>query len=96
MDVGGSRPGNPDRTVSKGVLHPPIPSTIGPYKILEQIGEGGMGEVYLAEQTEPIRRTVAIKLIKRGMDSERVIARFEELELHGHQVRVGGAGDAFL
>jgi serine/threonine protein kinase/tetratricopeptide (TPR) repeat protein len=50
---------------------------IGPYKLLEQIGEGGMGVVYVAEQTEPIRRRVAFKVIKPGMDSRHVIARFE-------------------
>ncbi|MBL8753523.1 MAG: SUMF1/EgtB/PvdO family nonheme iron enzyme [Planctomycetes bacterium] len=53
------------------------PDHIGPYRILEQIGEGGMGIVYLAEQKEPIRRRVAVKLIKRGMDSKSVLARFE-------------------
>ncbi len=52
-------------------------SQIGPYKILEQIGEGGMGTVYLAVQKEPVRRTVALKLIKPGMDSKQVVARFE-------------------
>src|SRR5262249_49188499 len=50
---------------------------IGPYKLLHQIGEGGMGVVFMAEQTEPIRRTVALKIIKPGMDSRQVIARFE-------------------
>ena len=52
-------------------------SMIGPYKLLEQLGEGGMGIVYVAEQTEPVRRTVALKIIKPGMDSRQVIARFE-------------------
>lgn len=52
-------------------------SMIGPYKLLEPIGEGGMGTVYMAEQTEPVRRRVAIKLIKPGMDSKQVIARFD-------------------
>jgi serine/threonine protein kinase len=51
--------------------------TIGPYKLLQQIGEGGMGVVFLGEQTEPIRRTVALKIIKPGMDTRQVIARFE-------------------
>src|SRR6202163_4382198 len=50
---------------------------IGPYKLLQQIGEGGMGTVYMAEQTQPVQRKVALKLIKPGMDSRQVIARFE-------------------
>jgi serine/threonine protein kinase len=54
------------------------PGTIvGPYKLLQQIGEGGMGTVYMAEQSEPVQRKVAIKLIKPGLDSRQVIARFE-------------------
>jgi eukaryotic-like serine/threonine-protein kinase len=54
-----------------------IGSRIGPYKILEQIGEGGFGIVYMAEQEQPVRRKVALKLIKAGMDTKQVIARFE-------------------
>ena len=50
---------------------------IGPYKILELIGEGGMGAVYVAQQNHPIKRRVALKVIKAGMDSKQVIARFE-------------------
>jgi serine/threonine protein kinase/WD40 repeat protein len=50
---------------------------IGPYKLLQEIGQGGMGVVYMAEQTEPVRRKVALKIIKPGMDSRQVIARFE-------------------
>jgi len=50
---------------------------VGPYKLLERIGEGGMGVVYLAEQQNPVRREVALKLIKPGMDTRQVIARFE-------------------
>src|SRR5437899_1190429 len=50
---------------------------IGPYKLLQEIGEGGMGTVWLARQTEPLKRLVAVKLIKAGMDSRQVIARFE-------------------
>lgn len=50
---------------------------IGPYHIVERIGEGGMGTVYMAEQREPLHRKVALKVIKRGMDSEQVVARFE-------------------
>jgi serine/threonine protein kinase len=52
-------------------------SRIGPYKLLQEIGEGGMGTVFLAEQSEPVRRLVALKIIKPGMDSQQVIARFE-------------------
>jgi eukaryotic-like serine/threonine-protein kinase len=50
---------------------------IGPYKLMEQIGEGGMGLVFVAEQQQPVRRKVALKIIKPGMDSKQVIARFE-------------------
>jgi serine/threonine protein kinase len=52
-------------------------TVIGPYKLLQQIGEGGMGAVFMAEQTQPVRRKVALKVIKAGMDSRQVIARFE-------------------
>ena len=54
-----------------------VGARIGPYKLLEIIGEGGMGVVYLAEQQEPVRRQVAIKVIKPGMDSKQIVARFE-------------------
>ncbi len=55
-----------------------IPGTmIGPYKLLEQIGEGGMGVVFVAERSEPYRQRVALKVIKPGMDSKSVIARFQ-------------------
>src|SRR5262245_59588926 len=57
--------------VSSGVV------IAGRYKLLESIGEGGMGTVWVAEQTEPVRRKVALKLIKPGMDSRNVLARFE-------------------
>jgi serine/threonine protein kinase/tetratricopeptide (TPR) repeat protein len=50
---------------------------IGPYKLIEPIGEGGMGAVWMAQQTVPVKRLVAVKLIKAGMDSKQVIARFE-------------------
>jgi serine/threonine protein kinase/tetratricopeptide (TPR) repeat protein len=52
-------------------------TVIGPYKLLQQIGEGGMGVVYMAEQEQPVRRKVALKIIKPGMDTRQVIARFE-------------------
>jgi eukaryotic-like serine/threonine-protein kinase len=54
-----------------------VGKTIGRYKVLEKVGEGGCGVVYVAEQTEPVRRRVALKVIKLGMDTKQVIARFE-------------------
>src|SRR5215471_19310359 len=50
---------------------------IGPYRLLQLIGEGGMGQVWLAEQKQPVRRRVAIKLIKAGMNTREVVARFD-------------------
>src|SRR5205814_2926548 len=50
---------------------------IGPYKLLQVIGEGGMGTVYMAEQSQPVQRKVALKVIKAGMDTQQVVARFE-------------------
>jgi len=64
-------------TASMSVLTEQPGSRIGRYKLLRMLGEGGMGIVYLAEQQEPIRRRVALKVIKPGMDSKRVIARFD-------------------
>jgi WD40 repeat protein/serine/threonine protein kinase len=52
-------------------------TVIGPYKLLEQIGEGGFGVVFMAEQTQPVRRKVALKILKPGMDTRQVVARFE-------------------
>ncbi|MCI0460853.1 MAG: protein kinase [Gemmataceae bacterium] len=82
-------------------LPPPGASSgteIGPYRLLEVIGEGGMGTVYLAEQREPVQRQVALKVIKAGMDSRQVIARFEAerqalaLMDHPHIAKVHDAG----
>ena len=73
-------------------------SLIGPYKLLQEIGEGGMGVVYMAEQETPVRRKVALKVIKLGMDTKQVIARFEAerqalaLMDHGNIARVFDAG----
>jgi len=53
------------------------PVAIGPYRLLRKIGEGGMGEVWLADQTRPVQRQVAVKVIKAGMDTAQVVARFE-------------------
>jgi serine/threonine protein kinase/Flp pilus assembly protein TadD len=73
-------------------------TVIGPYKLVQEIGEGGMGTVYMAQQSEPVKRLVALKLIKPGMDSKQVIARFEAerqalaLMDHPHIARVLDAG----
>ncbi|MCA8950540.1 MAG: serine/threonine protein kinase, partial [Planctomycetes bacterium] len=72
-----------------GLLRPPeLPATVGPYRVLKRIGTGGMGTVFLGEQREPIQRRVAIKLIRPGMDSHEVLARFaveqKALELLNH------------
>ncbi len=73
----GHDPGH-DETVSEASAGLPSNApdlVIGPYHLLRIIGEGGMGEVWLAEQTQPVRRRVAIKLIKAGMDTREVVAR---------------------
>ena len=53
------------------------PTVVGPYRIVDKLGEGGFGEVWEAEQSEPVSRVVALKILKRGMDSRAVLARFE-------------------
>lgn len=63
--------------LATGLGEEPIGSRIGRYKLLEKIGEGGCGVVYMAEQEEPVRRRVALKIIKIGMETKSVIARFE-------------------
>ena len=65
------------RTASTAAPEAEPMTRIGPYRLLQLIGEGGMGEVWLAEQVEPVRRRVAIKVIKAGMDTRQVVARFE-------------------
>jgi len=73
-------------------------SVVGPYKLLQQIGEGGMGTVFMADQTEPVQRRVALKVVKPGMDSRQVVARFEAerqalaLMDHPNIAKVLGAG----
>ncbi|MEO1130022.1 MAG: serine/threonine-protein kinase, partial [Planctomycetota bacterium] len=75
-----------------------VGDSVGPYRLLEKIGEGGFGVVFLAEQTHPVRRRVALKVIKPGMDSHAVVARFEAerqalaLMDHAHVARVLDAG----
>ena len=66
-----------DPTLTAGAPGGAGTKQIGPYRLLRVLGEGGMGEVWLAEQTTPIHRTVALKLIKAGMDTKAVVARFE-------------------
>jgi serine/threonine protein kinase/Tfp pilus assembly protein PilF len=77
----GSVPGAAASGQGPTVAHQPAAEAagvvIGPYKLLQQIGEGGMGTVFMAEQTRPVQRKVALKIIKPGMDSRQVIARFE-------------------
>ena len=77
-DAGGFLPTDPGRqkTIVIPITEQPG-DRIGRYKILQQIGEGGCGVVYMAEQEEPVRRRVALKVIKLGMDTKSVIARFE-------------------
>ena len=71
---------------------------IGRYRLLETLGEGGFGQVFLAEQTEPVRRRVALKVIKLGMDTREVVARFEQerqalaIMDHPHIAKVIDAG----
>jgi serine/threonine protein kinase/WD40 repeat protein len=73
-------------------------ATVGPYRLMEQIGEGGFGLVFVAEQTAPVRRKVALKIIKPGMDTREIIARFEAerqalaLMDHPHIAKVFDAG----
>ncbi len=85
-------------TRASGPLSQRAGSRIGRYKLLEQIGEGGFGVVFMADQTEPVQRKVALKIIKPGMDSRQVIARFEAerqalaLMDHPHIAKVLDAG----
>jgi eukaryotic-like serine/threonine-protein kinase len=69
-------PGLPATTEEPPLVERPG-TVIGPYKLLQQLGEGGFGVVFLAEQEQPVRRKVALKIIKPGMDSKQVVARFE-------------------
>ncbi|MCZ6688712.1 MAG: hypothetical protein O7H41_03820 [Planctomycetota bacterium] len=89
----------PEAPYSSGADDPDDePEHIGPYRLIERIASGGMGVVYLAEQTDPILRRVALKLIKAGLDTDEVIARFEwerqalSLMSHPHIVRMFDAG----
>ncbi len=68
---------NLDATLEREPICEQPGDSIGPYRLLQSIGEGGFGVVFMAEQVEPVRRTVALKVIRPGMDSRQVIARFE-------------------
>ena len=73
-------------------------TVIGTYKLLEQIGEGGMGLVFMADQLQPVRRRVALKILKPGMDTRQVVARFEAerqalaMMEHAHIAQIFDAG----
>ncbi len=91
-------PDTPDETtLSQGAVQRSL-AVIGPYRLTQMLGAGGMGEVWRAEQTEPIHRTVALKLIKAGMDTRAVVARFDSerqalaLMEHPNIARVFDAG----
>jgi serine/threonine protein kinase/tetratricopeptide (TPR) repeat protein len=73
---GNRPPAEPVATVDEPMRERPG-AVIGPYKLLEQIGEGGFGVVFMAEQQRPVRRKVALKVLKPGMDTRQVVARFE-------------------
>lgn len=83
---------------ARAVLYEP-PEVIGPYRIFERIGGGGMGDVYRAEQREGVRRPVAIKLIRPGFDTRQVVTRFEAerqslaMMHHPHIAQVYAAGN---
>src|ERR1700727_3102882 len=94
----GSKPmPDEDQTLSEGAVQTPFRS-IGPYRLIHLIGTGGMGEVWRAEQTDPFRRIVALKLIKAGMGTKTVVGRFESerqalaLMEHPHIAKVFDAG----
>jgi serine/threonine protein kinase/tetratricopeptide (TPR) repeat protein len=77
-DAGAFLGGAEQQDVTRDQAGAECPGTIiGPYKLLEQIGEGGFGLVFMAEQQQPVRRKVALKVLKPGMDTRQVIARFE-------------------
>jgi non-specific serine/threonine protein kinase/serine/threonine-protein kinase len=97
-DGGSGSPTEPPTHTSEPSGSGGDPVRIGPYRLVQKVGEGGMGEVWEAEQSQPLRRRVALKIIKQGMDTKSVIARFEQerqalaLMDHAHVARVFDAG----
>jgi eukaryotic-like serine/threonine-protein kinase len=80
-----------------GTADEAVGQTLGRYKLLEMVGEGGCGVVYVAEQTEPVRRRVTLKVIKLGMDTKQVVARFEaEPSARGKVVATEGLANGFI
>src|SRR5262245_11094399 len=77
VDTATRSPSTADPATSHADAATPVGTVIGSYKLIEPLGEGGMGTVYLAEQAEPVKRRVALKLIRAGWDSKAVLARFE-------------------
>ncbi len=96
--LAGSRPGEFTATLDMPKISELLGQRIGPYKLREQVGEGGFGVVYVADQTAPVQRRVALKIIKPGMDTKEVIARFEAerqalaMMDHPHIAKVFDAG----
>src|SRR5262249_34862546 len=92
------QPGDGVATIDEAPIRERPGTLIGPYKLLQQIGEGGMGAVFMAEQVRPVQRKVALKIIKPGMDSRQVLARFDAerqalaLMDHPHIAKVLDAG----
>ncbi|PYI85612.1 MAG: hypothetical protein DME26_10685, partial [Verrucomicrobia bacterium] len=69
--------GTPNESTVRAPITEQPGTVIGRYKLLEKIGEGGFGAVYMADQREPVKRRVALKILKLGMDTRQVVARFE-------------------
>jgi serine/threonine protein kinase len=70
-------------TVTREPLLEAVGTHIGPYKLVQQLGEGGMGTVFVADQATPVKRRVALKVIKPGMDSVQILHRFEAERIGG-------------
>ena len=84
--VPGAAAGRQGQTITYQSAAETAGTSLGPYKLIETIGEGGMGTVWLAQQTEPVKRLVALKLIKAGMDSKQVLAGHQCLEADSREL----------